>query len=99
MGDAFLRTWAESGSKMKSFVVIFLFAFLAGIHGNEFEELSLANDGDPDRHPYVVRMGPPPKVYLKIFFSLFLQAREKDICSKCSLKSYNPAEKYLCGNY
>jgi len=38
---------------MKSFVVIFLFAFLAGIHGDEFEELLMANDGDPDRHPYV----------------------------------------------
>lgn len=79
MGDAFLRTWAESGSKMKSFVVIFLLAFLAGIHGDEFEELLLANDGDPDRHPYVVRMGPPPKVYVKSFFFLCFCKRQKKI--------------------
>lgn len=65
---------------MKSFVVIFLFAFLAGIHGDDFEELVLANDGVPDRHPYVVRMGHLLKVYVKSFFSSsFLQATENDI--------------------
>lgn len=93
MGDAFLRTWAESGSKMKSFVVIFLFAFLAGIHGNEFEELSLANDGDPDRHPYVVRMGPPPKVYFKIFFFFVFASERKRYLFKMFSKKLQSSRK------
>ena len=45
---------------MKSFVTIFLFAFMAGLRANDFEELLLADDaedGIPDRHPYVVCMG------------------------------------------
>ena len=45
---------------MKSFVAIFLFAFMAGLHADNFEELLLADDaegGVPDRHPYVVRTG------------------------------------------
>jgi len=45
---------------MKSFVAIFLFAFMASLRADDFEELLLADDeegGAPDRHPYVVRMG------------------------------------------
>ena len=62
---------------MKSFVISFLFAFLAGIHGDEFEELLLANDGVSDRHPYVVRMGHLLNVYVKSFFFLCLCKRLK----------------------
>lgn len=42
---------------MKSFLAIFLFAFIAGLRADDFEEFLLADDaegGDPDRHPYVV---------------------------------------------
>lgn len=64
--------------KMKVFVVIFLFAFLAGIHGDDFEELVLANDGVPDRHPYVVLMGRLLKVYVKSFlFFVFASDRKR----------------------
>jgi len=45
---------------MKSSVAIFLCAFIAGLRADDFEELLLADDADdglPDRHPYVVRMG------------------------------------------
>ena len=74
---------------MKYFVVIFLFAFLAGIHGDDFEELLLANDGVPDRNPYVVRMGHLLKVYVKSFFLfVFASDRKRYLFPK---KSYNSA--------
>lgn len=44
---------------MKTFVAIFLFALMAGLRADDFEELLLADDaegGVPDRHPFVVRM-------------------------------------------
>ena len=50
---------------MKSFVAIFLFAFMAGLRADDFEELLLSDDaegGVPDRHPFVVRMGHSSKI-------------------------------------
>ena len=55
---------------MKSFVAIFLFAFMAGLRADDFEELLLADaaeGGIPDRHPFVVRMGHFCKIYIKSF--------------------------------
>lgn len=63
MGAVFRRTWIRQESersKMKSFVAIFLFALMAGLRADDFEELLLADDAEsdvPDRHPSVVRMG------------------------------------------
>ena len=39
-------------------MAIFLFAFVAGIYAEDFDDMLLENEvdgGDPDRHPYVVR--------------------------------------------
>ena len=42
---------------MKSFLAILLFAFIAGLHADDFDEFLLMDDAEgelPDRHPYVV---------------------------------------------
>ena len=42
---------------MKSFVAILLFAFIAGLRADDFDEFLLMDDAEgelPDRHPYVV---------------------------------------------
>ena len=59
---------------MKSFVAIFLFAFMVGLRADDFEELLLADDaegGVPDRHPYVVRMGHQIKFYFRRWLLVF----------------------------
>lgn len=69
---------------MKSSVAIFLFAFMAGLRADDFEELLLADDAEgevPDRHPYMVCMGHLLKFYIKSF-----QATKKDIRSHCCFK-------------
>ena len=61
-----LSSIAERRSKMKSSVAIFLCAFIAGLRADDFEELLLADDADdglPDRHPFVVRMGHFRKIF------------------------------------